>query len=454
MEVLYNRKGYPLMCSGSMAFITMENSAKSSIKERDILMPYDVHRKEELTYNGYTIMSWGKGNNFVREAAEIVGSTSVLNTGLKFLRQLTIGQGIFACNVDGYDEKGNEQLTPVDDSRITTLLNGRMIRRYLEKVSRDYFKFGVGFVLLQPNIEGRIIGLNTINAMFVRLTKPAADGSQCALVSGGWPSAPGLEGDQPQIFDVLNDYDPDLGLEVLRKNGKLKKPVMYVVRDTWSNNDWYSEPVWLPAYRLGWVDVAHMVPTFLKHAYENQVSWKWHVQIPYSYWERKYPVDDERYNTPDKRRVAIQQDIDAIEQNLCGTENGEKPIFSHYSTNELNGKVEEEWKITPLENKYKSGENLVNSAAANSEILFALMVNPNVLGAGMPGGSYAGNQGGSNIREAFLINIANAWIDRQTFLDPIGILLSDLGYADVELRYRNTVLTTLDTGAGTQKTLS
>ena len=85
------------------------------------------------------------------------------------------------------------------------------------------------------------------------------------------------------------------------------------------------------------------------------------------------------------------------------------------------------------------------------------MVNPNVLGAGMPGGAYAGNQGGSNIREAFLVNIANAWIDRQCFLDPIALALDLNGMtagARVKIRFRNTVLTTLDTGAGTQKTLS
>ena len=76
------------------------------------------------------------------------------------------------------------------------------------------------------------------------------------------------------------------------------------------------------------------------------------------------------------------------------------------------------------------------------------------MGAGMPGGSYAGNQGGSNIREAFLVNIANAWIDRQNILDPINMMLRVNGIKDVELRFRNTILTTLDTGAGTQKTLS
>jgi len=83
------------------------------------------------------------------------------------------------------------------------------------------------------------------------------------------------------------------------------------------------------------------------------------------------------------------------------------------------------------------------------------MVNPNVMGAGMPGGSYAGNQGGSNIREAFLVNVANAWLDRQNLLDPVEAYLRFNGVAeDIELRFRNTVLTTLDTGAGTTKTLS
>jgi hypothetical protein len=82
------------------------------------------------------------------------------------------------------------------------------------------------------------------------------------------------------------------------------------------------------------------------------------------------------------------------------------------------------------------------------------MLNPNVMGAGMPGGTYAGNQGGSNIREAFLVNIANAWLDRQNLMDPLEAFLEYNGVKDVELRFRNTILTTLDTGSGTDKTLS
>jgi hypothetical protein len=121
----------------------------------------------------------------------------------------------------------------------------------------------------------------------------------------------------------------------------------------------------------------------------------------------------------------------------------------------LQGKAEEQWIIKPLENKLSSEQDLISSAAANSEILFALMLNPNVLGAGMPGGTYAGNQGGSNIREAFLVNIANAWLDRQNLLDPLETYVRFNGAKeDVEWRFRNTILTTLDSGSGTTKTLS
>lgn len=68
----------------------------------------------------------------------------------------------------------------------------------------------------------------------------------------------------------------------------------------------------------------------------------------------------------------------------------------------------------------------------------------------MPGGTYAGNQGGSNIREAFLVNIANAWIDRQNILDPIELYIRMNGMPECELRFRNTILVTLDTGSGTK----
>ena len=450
MDILYNNDGAPLMMSSTLFFADTVTDKKTSDDRRRVLFPYDDTLRGYIHVGGERVVAWGKDNRFPYEAVKTVRDTTVLNTGLHFLRNLTLGQGVLACRVKGYDDNGDEVLEPISDPKVQRFISSRQVRRYMEKVLRDYLKVGCGAVQFVPNLAGDIIiGLNALNCMQYRFTEPDDNGNQKCVVSGTWDLSPSSY----DILPLLNDYDPDSQAEVLRFLGRLNKGFVYAVRDSWSNEDIYGEPIWWPAYVAGWVDIAHMVPSFLKKAYKNQTTWKWHVQIPYSYWDKKFPLS--AFKTQQERRVAINKYMDEIEKNLLGPDNAEKPIFTNYAVNEMNGRVEEEWKIMPLSNKYNAGqENLVTSAAANSEILFALMVNPNVLGAGMPGGTYAGNQGGSNIREAFLVNIANAWIDRQNILDPLALFIKLNGMSDCELRFRNTILTTLDTGAGTTHKLS
>lgn len=452
MDILFNKEGTPLVMHSRYVFgESVGGPSNEEIKRKNILSPYDLTKQDFVRIDKYKVMPWGEENDFPQKAGEQIRTTSVLNTGLKFLRNLTIGQGIFPCSVDGYDDNGNEVLKPVDDSRVKTFLASRVVRRYMEKVLRDYLKFGNGAVQFIPSLAGTsFVGVNPVNALYRRFVEVDASGQEKCIVSGYWPDTPSVG--QYEVLDVFNEYDPDMQADILKFAGKLKQGIIFPVRDSWSNDDIYGEPVWWPSYVCGWVEISHLIPQFLKKAYKNQITWKWHVQIPYSYWEKKFPPAD--YDTPELRQRDIQDYMDKIEINLCGVENAEKPLFTNYAINEVNGKIEEEWKITALDNKYKGGDNLVTSAAANSEILFSLMVNPNVFGAGMPGGTYAGNQGGSNIREAFLVNIANAWIDRQNILDPLELYIRLNGCKECELRFRNTILVTLDTGAGTKKTLS
>ena len=452
MDILYNNEGVPLMMHSDIAFYDTKLDKQTADERRRVLFPYDDTRHDFIEVAGQRVLSWGKDNLFPWHAAETVRNTTVLNTGLRFLRNLTMGQGIFACKVKAYNDKGDEILQPVEDSSYQRFVGSRMVRRYMEKTLRDFLKVGISAVQFVPNAAGnKIVGLNTINSLHYRFTEPLdALGSQNCVVSGSWDLSPSSYA----ILPLLSDYSPENHAELLRFMGKMKGGFVYPVRDSWSNDDIYGEPIWWPAYVAGWVDIAHMVPQYLKKAYKNQTTWKWHVQIPYSFWDKKFPITE--FKDVALRRQAIDKYMSSIEKNLLGAENAEKPIFTNYAVNEMNGRIEEEWKILPLSNKYSAGqENLVTSAAANSEILFALMVNPNVLGAGMPGGSYAGNQGGSNIREAFLVNIANSWIDRQNILDPLQLYLQLNGAdEDVQLRFRNTILTTLDTGAGTTHQLS
>ena len=441
-----------MMSSSSVFGETYTDAAKrQDLARREVLQMHDNWAYDYLNVGNRKVVAWGQANQFPQWAAKLIRETTVLNTGLQYLLFLMMGQGVFGCRVVGVNDDGSEKLEPIDDPRLTSFLESRLVRKFMERVLRDYLKFGNGAVQFVPTLDLRKMEmLNPINALWYRYTEPDAFGSMEAVVSGYWPVTP--HDDQYQVVPVLREVDPEGHAEILKMAGKMEHGFIYPVRDSWSNEEIYGEPRWWPAWVAGWVDIAHLVPAYLKKAYKNQTTWKWHVQIPYSYWDKKFPEDS--FSTADDRKAAIKKFMDSIEANLLGPDNAEKPLFTNYAVNEMNGRVEEEWKIKPLENKYAGSENLVTSSAANSEILFALMVNPNVMGAGMPGGAYAMNQGGSNIREAFLVNIANAWKDRQSLLDPLELYIRMNGLPDCQLRYRSTVLTTLDTGAGTKHTLS
>jgi hypothetical protein len=454
MNTLFNNDGVPLIGYGTRSFVVTKGGPKqaAAVKTEKTSVTEQIQIIEDKSQAGnFSVANWGVANNFPQEANTIIGRIGVLNTGLKFIRNFTLGQGIFPCEITGYNDDGSEVLKIVNDPELINFLQGRIVRRYLEKTPRDYLKFGCSVAQILFDEGGKkAIGINTLNALHTRFTMAKKGMIEKVIVSAKWPDTPS-QGDFEAI-DLLDEYDPILHLDTLKATGKLaKKSVSFAIRDAWSNAEYYSEPVWWSAHLAGWTEIARIVPLFLKKAYENQITWKWHIQIPYAFWDKKFPKED--FDTTAARKLAIENFMDDIETNLTSYENADKPIFTFYEMSP-HGKAEEQWIITPLDNKHKEGDKLITSAAANSEILFSLMLNPNVLGAGMPGGTYAGNQGGSNIREAFLVNIANAWIDRQNILDPIEAMLHFNGYENIQLRFRSTILTTLDTGAGTTKKLS
>jgi hypothetical protein len=69
-------------------------------------------------------------------------------------------------------------------------------------------------------------------------------------------------------------------------------------------------------------------------------TWKWHIQIPYSFWDKMF--SEAGYENTKDREAAINKYMDSIEENLLGAENAEKPIFTNYSINDLDHKIEEE----------------------------------------------------------------------------------------------------------------
>ena len=100
---------------------------------------------------------------------------------------------------------------------------------------------------------------------------------------------------------------------------------------------------------------------------------------------------------------------------------------------------------------------LPDAAASNSEIQFAMMINPAMSGQGNTGGDYTGgaNNGGSNIRESGLDMRSLLQADRDITLSFFYFCRDYNGWdPEIQIGVQDMVLTTLDSGAGSAAVLS
>ncbi|MDL2312450.1 hypothetical protein LJC68_06195 [Bacteroidales bacterium OttesenSCG-928-B11] len=439
MDIIFNKEGAPLMFLGNKTY-GATSDRKPTVQEE--LLSTFSHNKIEFAY-------WGDNNRYPENALNVIGKTGVLSTALNYKCRCCYGQGVVPMTLTGIDENNKEIFAPVNDKEILNYLRGFSFRNYHTQAFRDLIKIGNCFPIFIFNQTGeKILRVEIVNARHCRLS---VDKKHIVLFGNFAQTFPD---ENAVVLDVLDESDPFLHLQILKTQGKLKgRAVAFPrIRNYFSNNDYYAAPDWDTAWRSGWIDVAHKIPTFLKKAYQNAMSLMWHIQIPDTFWEVRFPK--ENHQSTAEREAAINKYLDEFEENLTSEENPAKTLTTGFSLNE-SGKAEEKWIIERLENEIKAEERLSTSAAANSEILFSLMVNPSVLGAGLPGGPYSGNAGsGSDIREGLLVSLILNYIEKQQVLDPIELMFQYNGVQDVELMYRNIILTTLDTGKSTEEKLA
>lgn len=440
MEILFDKKGEPKMFQGSGIFGST-NTVKTVQERLD----------DRFTFLKREYATWGDTNCFPDDAEKTIRSTSVLQTGLNYKARCCYGQGVVPVKVAGFDESNNEIFEPVQDRDVLNYLRGLSFRNFHTAAFRDLIKFGNAFPLLVFNNAGdKIVRAQILNARHCRISVDKTK----LLVFGDFKNSAPTE-KETQVYEMLDETDPLYDLQWRRDTGKLKglKAIAFPrIKNYFSNNDYYAAPDWQSAQESGWIDIAHKIPEFLNRAYENAMHLMWHVQIPHTYWEKQFPKSE--YKNVEQRKQLIQDFMDKFEKELTDTKNANKSLWTQYYIDE-SGRVNGDWKITRLDSEIKADDRLSMSAAANSEILFSLMVNPSVLGAGMPGGPYSGNAGsGSDIREGLLVSMLLSHIEKQAVLDPVELMFEFNGIHDIDLKYRNITLTTLDSGRNTQESLT
>jgi hypothetical protein len=400
-----------------------------------------------------TWADWGSNDDLAMKMAKDIEECGVLSAGLDAKARIAVGKGPAPFLLANIDNDGKEELEYVNDSEIIDWFD--MNDSYGYSILSCFDLFGYGWnptqMLLSRNREkiNRIKRTDVVTARLEKRDKVSGLIKNLYLNSD-WSCNTGIDSEYIKKVPLLEEgaelqdvLDRGAGYEFAIVNRTLR-----------NGRHYYPPPLWYSTKK--WVDIAKGVPTMKTAMFNNQMTIKYVVTISHNYWKRIHKGWDTY--TPEKRMETMQAKLDEIDKYLAGGDNQYKSIFANSYIDPVTKTEVPDIKIDVLDDKVTDGKLLPDSAAANSEILFALMINPALFGAGQPEGAYSKNPGGSNIREAYMVQLMMLEWERRQNARIFNIVKQFNGWGKrletagkrLVFRYPSGLLTTLDTGKSTK----
>lgn len=419
---------------------------------------------------------WGSNNLLPLEIADDIYNCGVLAAGLDAKARIGTGKGMQPFLLWNIDQDGKEILEWVSDTEIHDWLelNESFEFGYDSSFDKHAYGWNCGSYLLDAG-KSKIKRVIRHDVFEARLEKQNGKTGfiDNLYLSADWKNAgTGFDKDK-QIKIPLLEEGNELESLKAKLSGNLTQ-FAFCNRTLRNGSHFYP----IPTYRSGkaWITIARSVPAFKNAMFRNQITLNYTVVVHPKYWEDKYGQLAWNKYTTEEKDAKKNEFYTKIDGWLSGEENAYKSLFTGGFIEATSGKFIPYVEITKLDNKIKDGEYLPDSGAANSEILFALMINPALMGAGNPGGrAYGDTSGGSNVRESFLVQIMimeaerrlnasvfnpvknfNAWSKRleieQSIVGQFGANTAQSKKVKPRLvfRYPTGLLTTLDTGKSTK----
>lgn len=370
--------------------------------------------------------AWGSNNLFPQEVMADLELNTVALRALEKRKNVHYGRGIVAYR-EVADEKKPDAMprrVPVTDPEIVEWLRVNRVNIQQLEVIGSLEIFANAWVEMITNRERK-----KINKIFVKdpcycrygVMDDTTGRIEKIFYSANWDKTGGEPAEIPT-------YDPSKVKESGYTDAKFVYPLYYRS----FNRSYYHMAIWNSVRANGWMAIANKVPGLKKAIMENQMTIKYHIQIPDDYFTNRYPhpTFDDAY-----REARRKEKIQEMNDFLSNVENSGKALvtFSYWDKTlrqEFPG-----WKINVIDNKLKDDAYLPDSQAANSEILFAIGVDPSLIGSGMPGGKL-GAGSGSDKREAFWMLNAEMGPYRTVSLDWLYFVRDFNGWgADVQFDY-------------------
>jgi hypothetical protein len=355
---------------------------------------------------------WGDDNLFPQNVLKDLEKNSIALRALEKRKTVHYGRGILAYRDKGIDSFGAPIREVVKDPEVVDFLKINHLNfQWIDLIgSLEIFANGWIEFILNKNRD-------KINKVFVKDPAYCRHAKMDPLkpsripflfYSAQWDMTPS-ENDGSLVKIPM--YDPARYDGTRYTDPQFAYPVYYRS----FNKSYYHLSVWNGIRESGWLSIANKVPQLKQAIMRNQMTIKYHIEIPDDYFSQRYPSPD---YTKEEREAARLKVLGEMNDFLSDIENSGKAFVSFSFFNKFKGEYLGGWKINVIDNKLRDDAYLPDSQAANSEILFAIGVDPCLVGSGLPGGNM-GSGSGSDKREAFWQLNAEMGIYRQISLEPL-----------------------------------
>lgn len=399
------------------------------------------------------VASWGPNNDYPQKLLGNLRLNGAGLSGLKVLAKTHYGSG-FVLAKETFD---NDKRVILPQSikqypEINDFWKRNQMKRFWRETIKDLEYWSLAFpeFILSNDFKkiNRVKRQQTANTRFSIMNEVTGYIEKIYL-SAKWIDGVDIASKYVSEIPVVDSYWSAAEVKDYCKQNKIRnfvRPVFYPL----INESYYPKTEWHAVNDNGWFSIANSIPKFKEAIFKNQINIKYHIEVHEQYFERKYKDDWETFDA--EKRNKIRNDfVDEVDAALRDPTKAGGSIMSIMYKDDA-GNTVSGIKITTIDDKYKEGSYLPEASAANSEILFALGVDPSLIGAGIPGGKL-GAGSGSDKRESFLILSALTKTNRETTLEIFEFIQEYNGWDDSLIGgFEDTILTTLDKNpTGTQK---
>ncbi len=431
----------------SAAYLPHHEVALSVVKSDGAKPTTTPYPRVDFAASG-NVAPWGSNNDFPQEIIKAVSPSTIVPPTLDWKTRALIGGGVMPFTLKGYRDDGSEILEPIfRNSEIDDFIFRNNIHsRYIPEITTDFYYFFNPFAefVLSKNRD-KITDLVAQEAAFCRweIMDKATRRIKNCILSSDWPEFSESNSDKIPTFDIYDSYR----IEKLRAGTTYK--YIYPLSYPTPGKTYYQLSTWDGLRQSGWLAIAQSIPEWKKSLMKNQLTIKFHVMIPDYWWKWKYP--DWENKKPEEKKTLREEEVNNFNDFMTDAKNAGKSIFTTFQYDEHIQKERPGWKIESVDNgKIPHGAYIEDSQEASSHLMYALGVDPTLIGNSP--GSKMGAGSGSDKRVAYNIYVSLLKAHRDIILEPLNFVTRYNNWGtDIVWRFQDSLIQTLNTGTETKE---